>query len=147
MLMNTPNNVLRRSVLAALIGLVLVGKVQAHGDSSAASAASALSALPIGLSVAAPDVVLASGGVALAVVAIEASADATVVIVERVSDGARASVKLSAQAAGALSIAAGTIITVTAIGTGWVLSAAGQAIAFIPNQLGSALLYNERITR
>jgi hypothetical protein len=36
---------------------------------------------------------------------------------------------------------------VTAISAGWVLSAAGQAIAFIPNQIGTALLYNERVTR
>jgi hypothetical protein len=28
-----------------------------------------------------------------------------------------------------------------------VLSAAGQALAFIPNELGRALLHNERITR
>ena len=31
--------------------------------------------------------------------------------------------------------------------TGWVLAAAGEAIAFVPNALGRALLYNERITR
>jgi hypothetical protein len=36
---------------------------------------------------------------------------------------------------------------VTAIGAGWVLSAAGAAIAFIPNEVGKALLYNERVTR
>ena len=35
----------------------------------------------------------------------------------------------------------------TALSTGWVLSAAGEAIAFIPNEIGRALLYNERITR
>jgi len=28
-----------------------------------------------------------------------------------------------------------------------VLSAAGKAIAFIPNEIGKALLYNERVTR
>ena len=28
-----------------------------------------------------------------------------------------------------------------------VLSAAGAAIAFIPNEIGAALLYNERVTR
>jgi len=36
---------------------------------------------------------------------------------------------------------------VTAITTGWVLSTASQAIALIPNEIGGALLYNERITR
>jgi hypothetical protein len=36
---------------------------------------------------------------------------------------------------------------VTALTSGYVLSAAGQAIAFIPNEIGRALLYNERVTR
>ena len=83
----------------------------------------------------------------LSVVAVEASAEGTVWILERASDGARMSVRLGSQAVGGLSLAAGTLVTVSAIGTGWVLSAAGQAIAFIPNQVGAALLYNERVTR
>ena len=45
------------------------------------------------------------------------------------------------------SVAAGTVVVVTALSTGWVLSAAGEAIAFVPNEIGRALLYNERITR
>ena len=49
--------------------------------------------------------------------------------------------------AGGLSVAAGTAVVVTAISTGWVLSAAGRAIAFVPNAIGNALLYNERVTR
>jgi len=32
------------------------------------------------------------------------------------------------------------------LSTGWVLSAAGQAIAYVPNEIGRALLYNERLT-
>jgi len=34
-----------------------------------------------------------------------------------------------------------------AVSTGWVLAAAGEAVAFVPNELGRAMLYNERITR
>jgi hypothetical protein len=147
MLMTKSNNVLRRSLCGALLALAIAGHAEAHGDPAAASAVSTLSALPIAMSVAAPEVLLVSGGAVLAVVAVTASAEATVLIVERASDGARASVRLSAEAAAGLSIAAGTVVTVTAISAGWVLSAAGQAIAFIPNQIGAALLYNERITR
>jgi hypothetical protein len=36
---------------------------------------------------------------------------------------------------------------VSVIGTGVVLSAAGEAIAFIPNEIGKALLYNEQVSR
>lgn len=41
----------------------------------------------------------------------------------------------------------GSAVVVTALSAGSVLSAAGQAVCFIPNQIGAALLYNERVTR
>ena len=41
----------------------------------------------------------------------------------------------------------GLLILVTALSTGWVLSAAGRAIAYVPNKVGQALLHNERLTR
>ena len=44
-------------------------------------------------------------------------------------------------------MAAGTLVAVTAISAGWVLSTAGQAIAFIPSEMGKALMHNERVTR
>jgi hypothetical protein len=40
----------------------------------------------------------------------------------------------------------GSLVMVSVIGAGTVLSAAGEVIAFIPNAIGRALLYNERIT-
>ena len=79
----------------------------AHAHRGGASELSTLSALPIALSVAMPAMILSSGA-ALAVVAVEASAEGTVVILERASDGARASVRLGRDAAGHLSLAAGT---------------------------------------
>jgi hypothetical protein len=38
-------------------------------------------------------------------------------------------------------------VVVTAVSAGWILSAAGTAIAFIPNELGRALMHNERLYR
>ena len=55
-------------------------------------------------------------------------------------------IRWGSQAAGVASVALGTTVTVTAISAGYILSAAGQAIAFVPNALGASLLYNERIT-
>ena len=106
------------------------------------SDASALSMLPIAISVGAPLLVL-SAGAALTVVAVNASAHGTVWVLERASDGARASVHLAGHAAAGV----GTVLVATAVSAGLVLSAAGEAIAFIPNELGAALLYNERISR
>jgi hypothetical protein len=106
------------------------------------SDASAVSLLPVAVSVAAP-LVLVSGGVALTVVAVDASALGSVWVLERASDGARASVELAGQA----SVGVGTVLTTTVVSTGWVLSTVGEVIAFIPNEVGAALLYNERIGR
>ena len=140
------SSLFRTAPLAVLLAAALAvapPQAEAHGASSDASV---LSALPIAVSVAAP-VAIVSGGALLTVVAVEAASDGATWVLERASDGARASLRLSAQAAGGLSVAAGTAVVVTAISTGWVLSAAGRAIAFVPNAIGNALLYNERVTR
>lgn len=138
---------MKRLVLSAMLAALLaVGGPAAQAHPQNASDASALSLVPIAVSVAAPAMFLSAGAM-LTVVAIEASAEGSVYVLERASDGVRASVKLSGQAVGALSASVGTAVLVTAISAGWVLSAAGQAIAFIPNEIGAALLYNERVTR
>jgi len=41
--------------------------------------------------------------------------------------------------------AVGTVVTCSVIGTGVILSVAGEALAFVPNALGRALLHNERL--
>lgn len=132
-----------RMLLVPLACAATLGGAHAHRGNT--SELSTLSALPIALSVAMPAMLLSSGA-ALAVVAVEASAEGTVVILESASDGARASVRLGRDAAGHLSLAAGTVVTCTAVSAGWVLSTAGKAIAFIPNELGMALLHNQRVT-
>jgi hypothetical protein len=142
-LMTKTRHPLSRTLVAALLATTLL-TARAHPPN--ASDASALSALPIVMSVAAP-VMLLSAGAVLTVVAVEASATGTVWVLERASDGARMSLTVSAQAAGGLSVAAGTAVVVSAFSAGWVISTAGRAIAYIPNEIGTALLYNERVTR
>jgi len=129
--------------LAASLALASTG-VRAQSDASAA--ASALSTLPIAVSVAAPVAILSTGA-ALTVVAVEATSTGVVWVLERSADGVRASVRIVGRGVADASIAVGTVVVATVVSTGWVLAAAGQAIAFIPNELGRALLYNERITR
>jgi hypothetical protein len=79
------------SVLCAALITGGVSTAQAHPN---ASDASALSMLPIAVSVAAP-VMFISGGAMLTVVAIEASAEGTVWVLERASDGVRASIAVA----------------------------------------------------
>ena len=131
---------------ALVLSLALLSANLPAAAQSDLSEASALSALPVAVSVAAPVMIL-SGGVLLSVVAVEASANGTVWIVERASDGARASLRFSGQLAQSSLLAVGGTITMTALSTGYVLSAAGQAIAFVPNAIGRALTHHEPITR
>ncbi|HEY6352978.1 MAG TPA: hypothetical protein VIY30_00685, partial [Burkholderiaceae bacterium] len=96
-----------RPLLAALLALslmtVTVG-VRAHNDLSEVSA---ISALPVAVSVAAPAMLLA-GGVVLTVVSVQASATGTVWVLERASDGARATLQFASAAAGASLAASGS---------------------------------------
>ncbi len=141
-------------LLAGTTGLNLA---QAQGEASALSAASALpvasvvmgGSAAVGASagaVAAVPVMLSVAGTVLVVKAAEVSARGTVYLLERASDGARVSVEVLGWGIGAASLVAGTLVTVSVVGAGTVLSAAGEAIAFLPNALGRALMHNERLT-
>jgi hypothetical protein len=137
---------------ALVLGLVAGAPARAHGEASAVSAVSALplASVVVGTgaaasAVAAVPVVLSTAGAVLVVKTVESTVRGTVVVLERASDGAQASFELGARAAGAASLAAGTLVTVSVIGAGVLLSAAGEVIAFIPNALGRALLHNERL--
>lgn len=133
----------RRVATAAALVCALVANA---GAQSTIPDASVLSGLPIAVSVTAPVAVL-SAGTALTLVSVEATSNGAVWVLERASGGAQTSVRLVGRGIAGVPVATGTVVVVTALSTGWVLSAASQAIAFIPNEIGAALLYNERITR
>ena len=132
------------SVSMALPMACVTAPAMAHDDGL--SEASALSALPVAMSVSAP-VMLVAGASMMTVVAISVVADGTVWVLQRASDGARISVKWTGLSVGMASVAVGTAITVTAVSAGWVLSTAGEVLALIPNALGKALLHHERVLK
>ena len=129
--------------VVAALSAALITSAHAHAE---VSEASALSTLPLAVSVAAPSILLA-GGALLTIVSVQASAAGTVWVLERASDGARATLHFSGHVAQGAALSVGGAVMVTALASGVVLSAAGNAIAFIPNEIGRALLFNERITR
>ncbi len=127
------------------------------------SAISTLSALPIasvlviggavgtsavGASVAAValPVALAPSGAVLVVKSIEVSARGTICVLERASDGASAAIEIAGRMAERMMLRTGQAVQVSVVGAGAVLSVAGAAIAFVPSELGRALLHNERLT-
>lgn len=125
-----------QSEASLVLSMLPVASVVVVG-AAASTAAGAVVAVPV---------ILSSAGAVLVVKTVESTARGTVYVLERASDGATASVELVGRAAGGASIVAGTAVTVSVIGAGVVLSALGEAIAFIPNALGKSLLHNERIT-
>lgn len=140
----------RSNTLAAIATLTLAlfaaGGPSAARAQSDVSEASALSALPLVISVTAPVAIL-SAGASLTVASVETASNGTVWVLERASDGARATLRFSTRAASGASTVVGTAVVVTTMASGYVLSAAGKAIAFIPNEVGNALIHNERISQ
>ena len=89
---------------------------------------------------------LAAAGATLVVRAIESTARGTLYVLERVSDGVRISLVVAGKLAGTAALAIGTAVQVSVITAGTLLSVAGEVIAFVPNAIGQALLYNHRVT-
>lgn len=148
-------------LLAACILLASTGACLEARAQSEASALSALSALPLASvvvgasavagsavagSVVAVPLVLSTAGAVLVVKTVESTVRGTLYVLERASDGAQASIEIVGRGVGGASLAVGSSVTVSVVGAGVLLSAAGEAIAFLPNALGRALLHNERLT-
>jgi hypothetical protein len=123
------------SVISAASALPVASVIVAGYGASAASGA--VVALPIALSIT---------GATLVVKSVELSARGAICVLERASDGARVTLDLASRAGRKTSIAVGDAMTVSVISAGATISLAGEAIAFIPNELGRALLHNERVT-
>lgn len=155
---NAPRSAWRRPLAAAAVAL---GLLCCHASVRAQSEASLLlSALPV-----ASVAVVASGsaaavatsgaailtlgayGAAFTVLAVEASARGTVLLLERTADGLRCSVRLADRALEGSALGVGSAVASSVVAGGVLLTAAGRALAFVPDRLGEALLYDERITR
>ena len=139
-----PPSALRSSLVAIATALALTATAGARAQSS--TELSEASLVPVAISVALP-VVLVAGVGSIVVTGVEASAEGTVWIVETVADGVKGSICFAGRLVGTAAVAVGTVIVVTAVATGMVLSTAGRVIAFIPNEIGRSLSYNQRVSR
>ncbi len=161
-------NTLNKKICATLTAISMaLGSTSFSAQSSAhngngLSSLSALSALPIasvlvtgalvgssavGVSTAAIalPVALAASGAVLIIKSVEVSARGTICVLERASDGARASIDIAARGVEKTALTVGKTVSVSVIAAGALLSVAGEVVAFVPNELGRALLRNERV--
>lgn len=133
------------SLAAAPLALLQAARSEAHTGAPEASAASSLSlSLPVAFLVAAPVGFLA-GGVTLTVMSVDASARGVVAVVRRSSDGADASLEFSGDVGVSALFGIAAVISVTTVVAGWLLSVAGEVVCIVPNAIGEALLYNEKV--
>jgi len=132
--------VLLASLFASLFGLACA-PASAAGQSTPSQASANLSGVVVFGSVLS---VAAAGS--LVVASVKTVGDGLEVVVESLADGSRATLRLSGAVAGGLSVAAGTAVEVVTASTGHVLVLSGKAIAFIPNEVGKALLHHARVS-
>lgn len=71
--------------------------------------------------------------------------DTVEVILDSVSTAGKASVKLAKSGFEKLGVSVGATVNAVADSTGTVLVVSGKVLAFIPNTIGEALLYRERV--
>ena len=128
-------------LLAVATMLQLSASVSAQSEG-----ASEASLAPIAVSVIAPASVLV-GGTVFTVKSVQASAHGTRIVLKGVANASEVSIEVSGDVASKSSTIAGKAATISVIASGTIVSVAGEVIAFIPTEIGQALLHSERITR
>lgn len=87
------------------------------------------------------------GGSYLVVVSVSAVAEGVVVVLKSASQAGEVSIRLSGKALDGVSTLVGSTVKVVAIASGTVLVVSGQVLAFIPNEIGKALLYHAPVSK
>jgi len=128
-------------LLAAAAMLQICGSASAQSEG-----ASEASMAPVALSVAAPASVLV-GGAVFTVKSVQASAHGTVIVLQGTANASEMSIEVSADMASKSATIAGKAATASVVASGTIISVSGEVIAFIPSEIGRALLHSERITR
>ena len=88
---------------------------------------------------------LAGSGNAV-VESVEKVGESTVVVIKGATDASRVTLRMSGKAVTGASMAAGTAVSVVTMASGYALVVAGAVIAFIPNEVGKALLHHSRVS-
>ncbi len=88
---------------------------------------------------------LGLGGVFMVVAVAEGAGEAVSLSIRGVEAGSTFIVKASTAAVKASAVVVGSSLRVVAESTGYALMASGQLLAFIPNAIGQALLYQAQV--
>lgn len=133
-------------ICLACLACSVTPQAQASGDqaSSALSNASGLVAQGSATVVYGSLSAVAASG-AVVIESVQLAGDASMVVLAGASGAASATLRLSGKAIEGASLVAGASVVVLAVSTGYVLVAAGQVLAFVPNEIGRSLLHHSRV--
>ena len=118
---------------ASVVPMAIVLSAGITGGSSVQDLSAIALSVPVALSIVGAELVIETAA---------STAKGVSYGLRRVSDGVKVSIEVLGKATGEILLSTGSVVTVVAITGGVVLSAAGQAIAFIPNAIGNSLLHN-----
>ncbi|MBI1942325.1 MAG: hypothetical protein HYS35_01565 [Betaproteobacteria bacterium] len=128
------------SLLVALIGLSPLAPAAAQDSVGRASAASVEASVQTGASAA----WIAHAGSEFTVHALRTSAQGVELSLRSASGAVETSAIVAGDLAEAASVGIGTSVRVVVDSTGTMLIAAGRVLAFVPNEIGRALLHRAR---
>jgi hypothetical protein len=128
--------------------LLLTGGARAEGEGQSGSTdlsnASALAAEGSATVAYGSLSAVAASGTVL-VESVEAAGDASMLVLAGASNAAHAALRLSGRAAREASLVVGASVNLVATSTGYLLVASGKLLAFIPNEIGKALIHHSRV--
>lgn len=87
------------------------------------------------------------GSAELVVESVVFLADGVRCVLRGAAEVGRVVILIPLKVAGAASLVVGQTVEITTQATGWLITKAGQAIAFLPNEAGRALLFSEPVSR
>jgi hypothetical protein len=141
---------MKRSIatVAAAACMSIVGSTAALAqDSTAESTTASQASLAASGMLIDGSIGIIRAGAHFTVAAVTPLANASVIVVRDVATGSEASIRVAGDVARAGSIAVGDTVSVVAEAVGASLIVGGKLVAFVPNEVGRALVYQARSTQ
>ena len=136
------------AILAAAACMSIVGSTAALAqDSTAESTTASQASLAASGMLIDGSIGIIRAGAHFAVAAVTPLANASVIVVRDVATGSEASIRVAGDVARTGSIAVGDTVSVVAQAIGASLIVGGKLVAFVPNEVGRALVYQARSTQ
>ncbi|WP_242113072.1 hypothetical protein [Luteimonas aquatica] len=137
-----PGSQFRLALALSLLATALPGLAAIQSDAVSRQSAASLDAsieVPVAVSVA------LSEGARFAVTGVAASGEAVAVTVSAIGTGVSFVARVSARTAAAMAVSVGTVVVVTSVAAGWLLSVGDETLCFVANERARTLIHSRRL--